>query len=345
MGLTERENFRRNASLHGHEWIPSRVLISGATWAQEREAMEDVCLRHPLLFPGFRKGEIGFERYKRRPEDKLQIDEWGCGWHAELDGLIGVVEQSPLRDWDAFASWRAPEPKPLSDPEREEFMAARARDAVATVSVPHGFFFMRLHYLRGYEEFMTDVASDDPRLHQLEEILGRYWERHLAPRLALKPDLLDAADDLGTQTRSMIGPEHFRRLIVPYYRRFFEPARRLGAHVFLHSDGYIMDIVDEIISSGVSIVNPQDLVNGIDDIARHLKGRVCVRCDIDRQSVMPFGTPREVRELIREEVMKLGSPAGGLEFIAGVYPPTPARNVDALCSALEEFRTYWAQRP
>jgi uroporphyrinogen-III decarboxylase len=28
-------------------------------------------------------------------------------------------------------------------------------------------------------------------------------------------------------------------------------------------------------------------------------------------------------------------------FGGGIYPPTPPENVDALCSALEEFRTYW----
>ena len=54
-----------------------------------------------------------------------------------------------------------------------------------------------------------------------------------------------------------------------------------------------------------------------------------------------FGSPGDVRELIREEVMKLGSPAGGLEMIVGVYPPTPLANVEALMSAMEEYRTYW----
>ena len=48
-----------------------------------------------------------------------------------------------------------------------------------------------------------------------------------------------------------------------------------------------------------------------------------------------------VQAIIKEEVMKLGSPAGGLELIVGIYPPTPPENLDALLSALEEFRTYW----
>jgi len=72
-----------------------------------------------------------------------------------------------------------------------------------------------------------------------------------------------------------------------------------------------------------------------------MKGRVCIRLDIDRQDIVPHGTRSEIRDLIEEGVRKLGAPEGGLEFIAGVYPPTPPENIDALCSALEEFRTYW----
>jgi hypothetical protein len=102
-----------------------------------------------------------------------------------------------------------------------------------------------------------------------------------------------------------------------------------------------MDIMDELLVAGVDIINPQDLCNGIDNLAREVKGRACIRLDIDRQSVVPFGTRSEIRGLIEEEVRKLGSPQGGLEMIAGIYPPTPAENVDALCSAMEEFRTYW----
>jgi len=72
-----------------------------------------------------------------------------------------------------------------------------------------------------------------------------------------------------------------------------------------------------------------------------VKGRFCIDLDIDRQKIVPFGTPKEIRALIEEEVRKLGSPQGGLSMIAGIYPPTPPENVDAVCRALEEFRTYW----
>jgi len=91
----------------------------------------------------------------------------------------------------------------------------------------------------------------------------------------------------------------------------------------------------------VNIVNPQDLCNGIDNIARVIKGKACINLDIDRQTVIPYGNAHDIEQLIREEVMKLGSEAGGLEFISGIYPPTPPQNVEALCKALLKYRRYW----
>jgi len=344
MALSIRQNFLRNAWMQGHEWIPANVVISGATWAQLREELEAVCLRHPLLFPGFRKGQVDFNSFARTEEQKTTTDAWGVKWQSELDGLIGLVVDSPLADWDRFETWRAPEPPRFTPADRFRLEEARRNGDMVSFSTEHGFLLMRLYYLRGYENFMVDVASDEPMLDKLVSVVAGYWERAMKPYAEFGLDLLDAADDQGTQTASMLGPKYFRRWLMPTYKRLFLPVRKGGGHVFMHTDGYIMDIMDELIESGLSIVNPQDLVNGIDNLARTAKGRVCIRCDVDRQSVLPFGTPAEVRGLIREEVMKLGSPAGGLEFVAGIYPPTPARNIEALCSALEEFRTYWVGR-
>ncbi len=69
----------------------------------------------------------------------------------------------------------------------------------------------------------------------------------------------------------------------------FGAAREHGVHVFLHSDGHILEIAEDLVKAGVSILNPQDLVNGVENIKNKLKGRVCIDIDIDRQKVVPFG--------------------------------------------------------
>jgi len=348
MALTRRENYIRNATFSGPEWIPAYVSISGATWRQLREDLEDVIARHPGLFPGFRKGQRDFDAADERHRSGEFVDSWGCRWENAIDGIVGVVTGHPLESWDAFEDFRPPDPDKVNhmqpvnwDEQIARLAEAKARGALTTGSVGHGFLFMRLTYLRGFENFMTDVATDDPHLPKLISMVNDFNLAVVKRYLSIGVDVMSFGEDLGTQTASILGPRLFAKWIAPAYRELMQPCRDAGTLVSLHSDGYIMDIADQLIECGVDILNPQDLCNGLDNLERQLKGRVCIRLDIDRQTIVPFGTPKEIRELIEEEVRRLGSPAGGLELQCGIYPPTPPENVDAVLSAMEEFRTYW----
>ncbi len=341
MPFSHRDNFMRNASLQGHDRIPVSFHISQASWYEHGKGLLEIVRNHPTLFAG-----LDVDNVKTTPPPKTDpvrhTDQWGCEWQADIPGLDGQVIGHPLADWDDFDSWQAPPPMTFSDGERRRLAAVGAAGDLALAWVNgHGFFFLLLTYLRGIENFMIDVAEEDPRLDRLIELIADHYEPAVLASVAEGIDLLWAADDLGTQYQSFLGPKHFRRYVLPTYQRLFLPARKSGAHVHLHTDGYIMDIAEELLESGVSIPNIQDIANGIDAIAEVFKGRACISLDIDRQTVTAFGSPGDCRELIKQEVMTLGSPAGGLEFVYGMYPPTPLANCEAICSALEEFQTYW----
>jgi len=154
-------------------------------------------------------------------------------------------------------------------------------------------------------------------------------------------DVLYFGEDMGTQTAALISPAMFRQWFAPYYKELFDLCHQAGTRVYLHSDGHVLEMVDDWIRCGVDIVNVQDLCNGIDHLAREVKGRICLSLDIDRRRIVPFGTRREIHDLIEEEVRKLGSPRGGLELVCGIYPPTPPENFDAVCEALCKTRRYW----
>ena len=100
-------------------------------------------------------------------------------------------------------------------------------------------------------------------------------------------------------------------------------------------------LVDDLIDGGVEVINLQDVVNGIDWIADKFAGRTCIDLDIDRQSITARGTPEQIDSLIREEVTKLGSKAGGLMMIYGLYPGVPLENVGSLMDAMERYSTHY----
>jgi uroporphyrinogen decarboxylase len=351
MPLTERENFIRNTRRTGPDRMPCRLMVSLASWDQWREAMEEVVLRHPAVCPGYRKGQFDFDNLPFGPAHRKGEDfrdAWGCVWRSAVNGLEGVVVEHPIEDWAALERWEPPDPLVTGDRgpvdwEGRARSIADAKDAgkLTTGSVAHGFFLLRLTYLRGFENLMLDLATEPPGLHRLIEMVDRHNKLIVDQYLGLGVDHFHMGEDLGMQSASIVSPAMFRKWCVPSYRKLSMPCKAAGMTVSLHSDGYIMDLMDAFAECGIDTVNPQDLVNGIDNLKRECKGRFCIRLDVDRQKIVPFGTRREIEELIEESVRKLGSPQGGLELICGVYPPTSPENVDAVCCAMERFRTWW----
>ena len=103
-----------------------------------------------------------------------------------------------------------------------------------------------------------------------------------------------------------------------------------------------MEVADALIGAGVSVLNIQDRVNGIDSIRERVKGRVCIDLDIDRQLIVPFGSPETIRSHIREAVFKLGSEKGGLIMYSEIHADVPLENIDAVCTAFEDFMNHYS---
>jgi hypothetical protein len=357
--MDERENFLRSARRQYPEWIPCNIGISGASFQQYGMEMVDIVSRHPAVFRlahgdllrQAQAGQVDLDRLRLSSgfhEAGELVDAWGCRWQYGVDGLEGIVVGHPLDDWAGLESYSPPDPLIQGDRGpvdwtviAENARQRRQRGELTWGGPPHGFFFLRLTYLRGFENLMVDLASSAEQLPRLIETVMRHNRTLVGTWASLGLDMILLADDLGTQSASLVSPRTFNRWFVPEYRDLIAACKQGGSLVMFHSDGHVLELCDGFISAGVDIVNVQDLVNGIDELARTVKGRMALFLDIDRQSVVPFGTRAEIRELVEEEVRKLGDRSGGLQLSAGIYPPTTPDRVDALACAMEEFRTYW----
>lgn len=324
--------------------------ISPACWQHyETRALEDLIAAHPRLFPaGTAKpaGERDIPPWQRvaRPF----TDPWGCVWTTREEGLTGAVVEHPLADWTAWETYRAPAPDAtdgmlpvLWTAVADAFRQAGAEGRLREGGLRHGHTFQRLCYLRGYENLMLDMADEDSRLPALIEMVERFNAAIVRRYLELGADVISFPEDLGMQRGPMLSPRHFRRYIRPSYERLMAPVREAGAVVHMHSDGDLRDLADDLLECPLDVLNLQDLVNGVDWIRAHLKGRLCIDLDLDRQSVTRLGTPAEIARLIREEVAALGSREGGLMMIYGLYPGVPLENAQAIAEAMDSYSTYF----
>ncbi len=186
------------------------------------------------------------------------------------------------------------------------------------------------------------MVDEEPRLLELLAMIEAYNMTIVTRSMALGVEWMGYPEDLGMQVGPMLSPALFNRYIKPCYQRLMAPARAAGCVVHMHSDGDIRELADDLIDGGVTVLNLQDLVNGLDWIKARYAGNICIDLDIDRQRITRFGAPADIDALIREEVGKLGSKQGGLMMIFGLYPGTPLENIRALMDAMERYAGYYS---
>ncbi|MGC8805108.1 MAG: uroporphyrinogen decarboxylase family protein, partial [Candidatus Ratteibacteria bacterium] len=199
-------------------------------------------------------------------------------WIYPMDYLDGQVIEHPLDDWSKLKNYIPPDPEKYTDWEKvkKDVQDAKNKGILASGGIDHGFFFLLITYMRGYENAMIDFAEDNKNLYQLIEMIENYWMKVIEKWIDLGVDLIGFGDDLGLQNSLPISPVAWRKYIKPSYKKFFSLCRENGVHAGLHSDGWIVAIMEDLIECGLSLLNPQDIVNGIDNIERILKGRVCI---------------------------------------------------------------------
>ena len=71
-------------------------------------------------------------------------------------------------------------------------------------------------------------------------------------------------------------------------------------------------------------------------IAREYGGRIAFWVGMDVQQVMPFGTPKQVRESCLQRIRTFYRPEGGLILAAGnaIMPETPIENARAYLESI-----------
>ena len=104
-------------------------------------------------------------------------------------------------------------------------------------------------------------------------------------------DALVFADDWGGQNGLLISPALWRELFKPLYRDYVEIAHRHGKYAFMHSDGHIAAILPDLVEIGLDALNAQLFTMDIEAIGREFAGKLTFWGEVDRQHLLPYGTP------------------------------------------------------
>jgi uroporphyrinogen decarboxylase len=288
-----------------------------------------------------------YSRYFTRPE--ITWEEWGRGriWDAEEHYAEYFYPLERAETVEEIQAYPWPD---LGEPYRYAGLRARVEDLHRRgYAVSGGLaetIFEVAWQLRSMDRLFEDMMLDDEKAVVL---LDQITERRAATSRAYAEagvDIVFVGDDVAMQTGLLMSRKLWRKWFAPRLARVIDAAREVNPEVQVqyHSDGKINDLVPDLIELGVTILNPVQ-PECVDHrwIKATYGDRLAFCGGLGVQSVLPFGTPDEVRAHVRDVIEALGV-GGGL--IVGpshvIERDTPLENILAMLEAIDQYGVYGA---
>lgn len=250
------------------------------------------------------------------------IDEWGCTFINKQAGVHGEVKEALIRgeEWEDLALLIPPEGRLTFDRKLvDDFCRISDRFVLAKFCARP---FEQLQFIRGTEQLFIDLMLRPPRLFEAIERIHDFYKRVLTEWAKTEVDALFMMDDWGSQNSLLIDPRLWREIFKPLYREYVAIAHAGGKKIFMHSDGYILDIIPDLIELGVDALNSQLFCMGVEKLAR-FKGKITFWGEIDRQRLLPEGNPADIDRAVRSVKSNLWQEGGCIaqcEFGPGARP-------------------------
>ena len=323
--MTSRERVIAAIRFRGPDRIPVDLWTVDAVYLRYGRKVDELLKKHPI---DFGHSQWNFEKMDPRLRAGRYEDEWGCVWGNKAPGYFGMVIKHPLEDYRMLERF-----KPPFDNMRDlgEDDPSRGRDKFWL-----GFgadFFHRMCWLRGMDKVMIDLMDGSAELYKLRKMLLEFFSRQVSLQAKRSFDGITFADDFGSQRQLLMSPELWRSFIKPVYQELFRICKQAGKFIFFHSDGYIIEIIEDLIEMGVDALNCQVWCMGPETLGKKFAGTITFWGEVNRQTTIPHGSPEDIRASARGMKEYLATPTGGLIGQGEVDGLTPLENIEALLTA------------
>lgn len=270
-------------------------------------------------------------------------DEFGCIWGkiSTGDKTMGQVVVHPLTDYSMLQKFRFPGyKKPERYKSAKKLVSQNNEEKFVLASIPFSIIH-RLQYLRGFQEGLIDPYIYPEQLEILLDKLTDIAIDSIENFAKIGIDGIISCDDWGLENQPMVKPEIFRKFFKPRYARVYKFAHQKGILTFLHSCGYIIDLLEDFIDAELDLIQMDQQENmGLERLAELFGGQLCFWCPVDIQKTMVSGSLKDVRNYAKRLIDTFGKFNGG--FIAKWYSSPEAvehtqEKIDAMSKTFIEY--------
>lgn len=280
-----------------------------------------------LVGSDFRHIVIGKpQNFQPYTDDKgITFDEWGIG--RKPKGAYNFITHQPLFDADIsdIEKYKGPF---IKDPGRIKGLEEQAKDwyentdySITTTGPISGFLMEYYQYLRGTENFFTDLylnpALAERLIEKLSEIFIEFYVYFITP-VAKYITWIEFESDFGMQDRPFLSKELFNKFLKKPMGRVISEVKKAApnAKIFLHSCGSIRELIPEFLDIGIEILS------GIQPLAKDMDSKELKR-EFGKDIVFHGGVDIQKKILgkkedtIKEAKSKIADYAQGGGYIFG----------------------------
>lgn len=307
--MNSRELVRKTLTFDSPERIPRHIWV--LPWAEEHypdfiekmfKDFPDDIINAPALY------KEPLETVGDRYSPGIYVDEWGCTFNNLQSGTIGIVQKPLVADWKDLDNFKAPESVLCLDHDIIKTFCKETKCFVLAGTVVRPF--ERFQFIRTMEQALIDLMEQPSELFELLRRIHELYLKEVEVWARTDVDAIALMDDWGTQSALITSPDIFREIFKPMYKEYVEIARNHGKYVFMHSDGYIIDIIPDLIEIGIDALNSQVFCMGVKELGERFRGRITFWGEIDRQHLLPNGSRQEIKNAVREVYRHLYAEGG-----------------------------------
>ena len=357
--MTRRENFLHAVRRKGQpQWVPLDFGMSSGTrklFQQHAGATADSCAY--FNFDGRWLGPAPTQRptpdWRRLyyadgslPLNATIEPEWGQGLLYD-ESSDDNLQFFPLRNISTAAEVDAfPWPDAGADYRYRELPAKvqAIKDSDHIVNVAQSMSsFESAWNLRGFEMLLVDMGEDSPVAHRLFDRIHEIAVRCAEQAARSGADIMNTGADVATQRGPLMSPAMWREFVFPILRDSIAAAKKIKPDLLVdyHSCGDVASMIDGFLEAGIDILNPcQPEAMDIFALKKRYGKVLTFHGGIGVQSVLPFGTPQEVRDMTRRTIDIMGEGGGYICCSShNIRPETPWANILALVETVREYGT------
>lgn len=253
----------------------------------------------------------------------LSTDEWGCVFNNAQEGVIGEVKNPQVQDDDWEDADKVTIPYHNLTLDVKEYNQERAlinSKFVMASCCPRPF--EQLQFIRGTENLFMDLMDPPEKMLEFMAKMHKYYCDLIELWCNTDCDGIWFMDDWGSQRSLLINPTIWRKLFKPMYKDYIDIAKKYGKKTFMHSDGYTLEIIDDLIEIGLDAFNTQIFCIGVEKLAKY-KGKITFWGEIDRQHLLVEGSKEDIQNAVKSVYDTLyddGYCIAQCEFGAGAKP-------------------------